>query len=53
MQERVQPCWLIPVCVCVSVFMVQTARTSVRVVDRGYLLTLLLLTHAAWSNTQR
>lgn len=49
MQERVQPCWLIRVCVCVSVFMVQ----SVRVVDRGYLPTLLLLTHAAWSNTQR
>lgn len=49
-QERAQPCWLICVCVCASVFMVQTSGP---VVDRGDSPTLLLLTHAAWSNTPR
>lgn len=47
-QVRVQPCW--PICVCV---MVQTARTSVPVVDCSYLPNPASLTHAAWSNTQR
>lgn len=47
-QALAQPCC--PICVCV---MVQTARTSVPVVDRSYLPSPASLTHAAWSNTQR
>lgn len=48
MQACTQPCWPVRVCV-----MVQTARISVPVVDRGYLPNPASLTHAAWSNTQR